>query len=112
LFPYAYPYDYLGQSIAEVRNGSNLVAKQHVWAGGARGYIDELVEVRINQDPTDPTEQLCERPFYAVHNAQFNVLGILMPTFDENGNQTVVGQRLIERYEYTPYGQRQVYSHG
>ncbi len=23
-----------------------------------------------------------------------------------------IGQRLVERYEYTPYGQRQVFSHG
>ncbi len=81
-FDFAYHYYFLGQSIAEVRNGSNLVTKQMVWAGagpsgGAGGYIDELIEVSINQDTQDPTEQLCERPFYAVHNAQFNVLGLL-----------------------------------
>jgi RHS repeat-associated protein len=111
---YAYHYYYLGQSIAEVRNGSNLVAKQMVWAGpsggGAGGYIDELVEVKINQDPTDATEQLCERAFYSLHNAQYNVLGMVMPTLD--GNEALIGQRLVERYAYTPYGQRSVFSHG
>ena len=110
-FDYAYHYYYLGQSIAETRNGSNLVAKQHIWAGEAGGYIDEFVEVRINQDPTDPTEQLCERQFYAVHNAQYNVLGLLQPIRDEDFT-LVLGQRLVERYTYTPYGQRQVYRHG
>jgi len=101
-FDFTYHYYYHGQQLVEIHNGTGLVIKQHVWG---LDYIDELVEVAINQDPTDSHEQVCERPFYAMHNARYNVLGIAIAS---GGG----GQRLVERYEYTPYGQRQVFSHG
>ena len=100
------------------------VRRKHLW--GAR-YIDELVQVAVNTDPA--ADNTCDPPsrrplrraganYYAMQNlpagqagANFNppsprrwlrragVLGIT----DPNGV-------LVERYEYTPYGQRTVYS--
>ena len=95
---------YNGQRMVETRNGSDLVARQQVWG---LDYIDELVEVAHNPDPADPGEQACEERYYAAHNAQYNVLGLISPETDANGNLT--GQVLVERYEYTPYGQRSVF---
>ena len=93
---YAYHYD--GQRMVEARNGSDQVLKQQVWG---LDYIDELVRVDINQDPFDSNENVAERPFYALHDAQYNLLGLV----SHSG-------KLVERYEYTPYGQRQVYGSG
>ena len=104
---------YQGQSVIEIRNapgsrsvtptggGGNAVLKQRVWAGGAGGYIDELVQIAIHHDPTDPTENRCHRFLYALHDANYNVMGVVGHT----------GQ-LMERYEYTPYGERQVFGYG
>jgi len=68
-------------------------------------YIDELVQVALNQDPqnatTGTTENLCELFYWTLCDANYNVLGLI--------NQS--GQ-LIERYEYTAYGKRRVFSHG
>lgn len=47
------------------------------------------------------SENLCERHFYALPDANYNVLGMV----NAAGN-------LVERYSYTPYGQRTVFSHG
>ena len=99
---------YDGQRLVELRNGSDLVLKQQIWG---LDYIDELVEVAINRDPADATEQVCDRPFYAVHNAQYNVMGLLQPVYSNVTAQQAGGQRLVERYEYTPYGERRVYGH-
>jgi len=52
-------------------------------------YIDELVQTAINHDPADTGEDDVESYFYAVHNANFNVLGL----FDDSGD-------IQERYEY------------
>ena len=71
------------------------VRRQYVW--GAR-YIDELVQIAVNEDPDDANESVCERDYYALTNANFNVMALV----DANG-------QLVERYEYTPYGQRTVY---
>ncbi len=84
----------------ETRNGSSRVLSQQVWG---LTYVDELLQTAMNQDPGDTTEGSggrCERYFYILQDANFNVLG----SADANGT-------LIERYEYTPYGQRTVYSH-
>ena len=69
--------------------------KQQVWG---LTYIDELIQVSVNDDPTDGTEDDCESHCWALHDANYNVLALL-----DNNTLTV------ERYEYTPYGQRQVY---
>ena len=67
-------------------------------------YVDEICQVAINQDPQNvtsgtTTENLCERFFYVLQNANFNVQAVT----DTNGN-------LIERYEYTPYGERTLFT--
>ncbi|MBI1368968.1 MAG: hypothetical protein GC162_09980 [Planctomycetes bacterium] len=84
-----------GHRIVETRNGSDMVIKQQVW--GAR-YIDELVQIAVNDDPTDEGEQDCETKYYALTNANFNVQALV----NDAGE-------VVERYEYEPYGQRQVY---
>ena len=78
------------------------VHKQYVWG---LTYVDELVQVQVNQDPTDTAEDdyfyggHCERSFWVAQDANFNVLGVL----SDSG-------LLVERYEYTPYGQRTIFS--
>ena len=89
-----------GQRIVEERNGSNLVIRQYVWG---RDYIDELCQVGINNDPTDQAEGnggqcLCDSFYYALHDVNFNIIGLI----NSSG-------ALVERYEYTPYGQRTVF---
>ncbi|MFP4054841.1 MAG: RHS repeat-associated core domain-containing protein, partial [Phycisphaerae bacterium] len=95
---------YNGQQMVEVRNNLSQVLKQYVWG---LQYIDELVQVAINQDPVNATscatggrtENACERFFWALQDVNYNVLGIVT----RSGG-------LIERYEYTPYGQRTIFS--
>ena len=77
------------------RDGADCTLKQHLW--GAR-YVDDLVQIAVNDDPTDANEADCESFYYPMQNANFNVIGLT----DANGT-------LVERYEYTPYGQRTVY---
>jgi hypothetical protein len=92
-----YHFYYNGHSMVETRDGSDDVIKQHVW--GMR-YIDELIQIAINKDPgadDDCMEEGDER-YYAMQDANYNVLGIT----DEDGD-------LVERYEYTPYGQRTIF---
>jgi len=98
-----YHYYWDGQQMVETRNGLDQVLKQHVWG---RQYVDELVQIAMNQDPENAgegeyDENVCERFFWVMQDANYNVLGVA----------TAAGV-LIERYEYTPYGQRTVYSHG
>jgi len=102
---YEYHDYYDGQRMAETRNGSDLVARQQVWG---LDYIDELIEISHNPDPADATEQDCEDAYYALHDAQYCVLGLVAPEVD--GNDNLTGQVLVERYEYTPYGERQVFT--
>ncbi len=80
-------YYHDGQSVVEVRNGSDQMIRQNVWG---LTYIDELVQTSVKT-----------RHFYALQDANFNVLGV-----------TTHGGKLVERYEYTPYGRRDVYSLG
>ena len=61
--------------------------------------MDELIQLAHNADPLDGTEQDCEQFYYALQNANFNVLGLIAETGE-----------VVERYEYTPYGQRTVYT--
>ena len=101
----AYQYYHDGQRLIEERGGSQVL-KQNVWG---LQYIDELVQIGLNQDPQnasacDPAgqkENLCERFFWVCQDANFNVQGVL----------SAKGM-LVERYEYTPYGQRTVFSKG
>jgi len=71
------------------------VLSQYVW--GAT-YVDELVQVGTNDDPTDAGEHACETFYYALQDANYNAIGLV----DDSGD-------LVERYEYTPYGQRTCY---
>jgi hypothetical protein len=71
--------------------------------------VDDLVQIAVNQDPQNAdtchergaTENLCERFFWVLQDTNFNVLGVVTATGD-----------LGEHYEYTPYGERRVRSHG
>ena len=93
-----YNYYYDGHKLVETRNGSGKVLKQYVWG---TQYIDELLQVGINEDPWGEGEENCDAFYYAAHDANYNVIGL----FEDDGD-------LIERYEYTPYGQRTVYTSG
>ena len=119
-----YHYYYTGWRLIETRSGSDNVLKQHVWG---LAYIDELLVTSLNHDPADGTEDDCEFDYYALQDAHFNLLG--MYGLDDTGrgvwdsyllvfggvssstatNIFRVYGGLIERYEYTPYGQRTVY---
>ncbi len=81
-----YEYYYDGQRMIEMRDDSADVVKQYVWG---LGYVDELVQVAANGT------------YYAMQDANYNLLGLID-----------AGGRLAERYEYTPYGERTVYTHG
>ena len=92
-----------GHSMVAIENGSGQTLQQFVWG---LAYIDELVQIAVNQDPENAdsgtaTEDLCERFFYSLHDTNYNTLGT-----------TTATGLLIEHYEYTPYGRRTVYSHG
>ncbi len=106
-----YHYYYEGQSQVELRDGSELVLKQYLWAGLAGGYIDELVEVRVNEDPSDLGEDDCERVYLALQDANYNVQALVTGNAAASAahNSGGVGA-VVERYEYTPYGVRSVYS--
>jgi len=82
-----------GQRMIEMRDGCDYVRKQYVWG---LGYVDELVQLATNFGDNN----LCDRFYYAVQDANYNVLGV-----------TDAAGVLVERYEYTPYGQRTVYGH-
>ena len=105
-----YHYFYDGQSVIQTDNGApsgGQMLKQYVWG---LQYIDELCQVGVNQDPANADssfsgldtheENEAEKYYFALQDANYNVLGVV----SEAG-------RLVERYEYTPYGQRNVYSH-
>jgi hypothetical protein len=95
-------YYHNGRNMIETRNAASQVLKQQVWG---LTYVDELVQVGLNQDPsnasTGTTENNCERFFWACQDANFNVVGLVSASGD-----------LVERYEYTPYGRRTVFTHG
>jgi RHS repeat-associated protein len=85
---------YLDQdSVVEEQNGSGMTVKQFLW--GIQ-YIDDLIQVSLNSSPS--TQSTCDTPYWSMCDANWNVLGIV--------NSSGV---LKERYEYTAYGQRQVF---
>ena len=51
------------------------------------------------EDPWGEGEENCDAFYYAAHDANYNVIGL----FESDGD-------LLERYEYTPYGERTVYT--
>jgi hypothetical protein len=71
--------DYLHarQQLVETRNGSDQVLKQHVWNQASAGYIDDLAQLALNDDPSDPAEQACESLFWSLCDAKYNVLAII-----------------------------------
>lgn len=95
--------------VIQADNGSvsgGQMLKQYVWGPPEVAYVDELCQIAVNIDPNNAsvgstTENVAERFFYALQDANYNVLGVIGK-----------GGYLAERYEYTPYGQRTVYSHG
>jgi 2Fe-2S ferredoxin len=53
---YHYLYAPGSHSIVEVRNGLDAVLKQYVWSGASGGYVDEIVQTTVSEDPIgDPT---------------------------------------------------------
>ena len=95
-----YHYYYSGHSLIETRDGSDAAIKQHVW--GTR-YIDELLQIGINSNPT--SDNTCTDSMYWVaHDANYNVIGLF------GWDDGITGVHFDERYEYTPYGQRTVYT--
>ena len=90
---------YDGWSLVEVRNGSDITVSQYVWAGRVGGYIDELVQLAHNLDWPTTLDDTCETEYWAMQDANYNVLGVV----DDTG-------KLVERYEYEPYGERRVYT--
>jgi len=75
-----YHYYHDGRRAIETRSGGDRVLKQEVWG---LAYVDELVQVGINQDPEDTDETdggACERFFWALQDANYNVLGLVSET--------------------------------
>mgnify|MGYP006294570813 FL=1 len=68
-----------------MQDNSGAEIKQQVWG---TQYVDELLFVNHNR----------MFPFWVMQDSNYNVLGLV-----NNAG------RLVERYEYTPYGQRTVY---
>ena len=111
-FDATYHFYYAGQQLLQIDNGNDECLKQYVWGASSGSYVDELVQIGINQDPGNKDvdghddvdvedEDLCERFFWVMQDANFNVLGVLSAAGD-----------LVERYEYTPYGRRTIFSRG
>src|SRR5277367_5401276 len=90
-----YHYYLNGQNVVEERmTGNDIPIKQLVWG---LEYTDELVQVALNDD-ADDNNNTCTDLYWACQDANYNVRGIV----DSSGT-------LAERYEYTAYGQRQVF---
>ena len=68
-------------------------------------YIDELIQVASNSDPTE--DDTCETSYWACIDANYNVTRLLGVIGTDENSQPVYGT--VERYEYTPYGQRTVF---
>ena len=85
---------------APVRAARSL--RPHGTSAGS-GYIDELVQIGVNDDPADTsegdgTQTRTEASYWAMQGVNYHVLGLL----DSGGG-------LVERYEYSPYRKRTVY---
>lgn len=79
--------------LLETRNGSSEVLRHHVWG---EIYVDELVQVGLNSNPA--SQDTVDSLHWAGQDSNFNVQGLV----DSSGS-------LVERYEYTPYGERCVF---
>ncbi len=100
-----YYYYYDGDRCVEVRNGSHDPIKNYVWAPmpvagddasvGGPGYVDELVQIIHHLDTGSSTVQTFH---WVLQDVNYNDLGVVQ----------AMGS-LVERYEYAPYGDREVY---
>jgi RHS repeat-associated protein len=94
-----YKFFYDGQAPAgqakliETHNGSDQVIKHNVWGPT---YVDELVQVAANSNPSVDGDMDVFRVI--LDDANFNIIGIMNDSHD-----------LIERREYHAYGKRQVF---
>ncbi len=97
---------YDGQRVVETRSGSvgsGLVIRHQVWG---LQYIDELVQVTVNQellddpgmDAADPDHDV--QVAYALHDPLYSLLALV-----EEGTAGA----LLVRHEYDPYGTRQTF---
>jgi len=93
-YTYEYYYDNHGRLIEE-RNGSGQTLKTYVWGNE---YIDELIQINVYIDANGISNSGPVQSFWVLQDANFNVIGIV----NETG-------RLVERYEYTPHGERAIY---
>jgi len=91
-----YKFFYDGRRVIETRNGSDNVIKHKVWGPT---YVDELVQVATNDNPTVDDDM--DDSYVILDDANFNVIGMMNDDHD-----------LIERREYHPYGRRQVFING
>ena len=64
-----YSYYHRGNQVVEIRDGSDNTLTQNVWG---LTYVDELVQIAHNIDPTSNNN--CDHFFYALQDANFNVL--------------------------------------
>jgi len=91
-----YHYFYDGQQCVEDRNGSGKMIRQYVHG---LGYIDELAQVGVDTDPNGGANSIGVVR-YICQDANYNVVGVV----------TDNGGHLVERREYTPYGEATVFS--
>jgi RHS repeat-associated protein len=86
-----------GNSIIEERNYSNIPIKDHVWG---LTYVDEAVQSRINTVPSDSNPAHWSwTSYWHVQDANFNEIALVSST-----------AAVQERYQYSAYGQRQVFT--
>jgi RHS repeat-associated protein len=70
-------------------------------AESSAASIPRGCHARAGRASASNAENACERFFWALQGVNFNVYGLVSHSGD-----------LVERYEYTPYGRRTVYSRG
>jgi RHS repeat-associated protein len=89
-----YHYLYEGRRPVEIQNGTMEVLQQFAWG---LEYLDELLQVAVNEDYTSD-DDCDDASYYAVQDAHWNTIGLV----DSDGD-------LIERYEQTPFGEREIF---
>ncbi|MFP4139678.1 MAG: hypothetical protein ACLFVY_03875, partial [Phycisphaerae bacterium] len=92
------------QSMAENFAPSDSMAESSAQPipGGCHGRVGRASgQPHSMAESSGRSENTCERFFWALQGVNYNVYGIVSASGD-----------LVERYEYTPYGQRTVYSRG
>ena len=96
-------------NVTETRGGSNRLTRRMLW--GTR-YTDELVWIEVNGDPSigddsnpdneaagEASESPADMRYYAHQDRNWNVTAL--SEYDPAGTNN---GRIVERYEYTPYG--------